>query len=223
MLKYKTQPGKNQPVDLKKLRHARKMIVFNQLAVSLPMMLLYSLIRARLDCPYKPEDMPSLFTIIRDIAVCTAIEETGFYYSHRLLHWGPFYKAIHKRHHEWTAPLGFVSAYSHPVEHMISNVLVFSIGPILMRSHILTSCLWFAMMLTVTVIQHSGYHLPFLPSPELHDFHHLKFNCNYGVFGPLDWLHGTDALFRESAAYKRHRILFTLTPATELYVDNKTK
>ena len=35
-----------------------------------------------------------------------------------------------------------------------------------------------------TTIVHSGYHLPWVyPSPEHHDYHHEKFNVNYGVTG----------------------------------------
>ena len=30
------------------------------------------------------------------------------------------------------------------------------------------------MAITSTQISHAGYHLPFLPSPEAHDYHHLK-------------------------------------------------
>ena len=54
----------------------------------------------------------------------------------------------------------------------------------------------YCVALVSTTISHSGYHLPLLPSPEFHDFHHLKFSSCYGVCGLLDYLHGTDAVFR---------------------------
>ncbi len=41
----------------------------------------------------------------------------------RLLHHPRLYKYVHKRHHEWTAPIGWVAVYAHPVEHIISNML----------------------------------------------------------------------------------------------------
>ena len=46
-----------------------------------------------------------------------------------------------------------------------------------------------------------------------------RFTNNFGVLGILDYLHGTDEAFRKTAAYKRHRIMFSFTPANQLYTD----
>ena len=97
-----------------------------------------------------------------------------FFVYCRLFHHPSIYRHIHKIHHEWTAPIGIVSIYAHPLEHLIANVLPVAMGPIVMGSHIATSWMWFTMALLTTVNTHSGYHLPFMPSPEAHDFHHLK-------------------------------------------------
>lgn len=48
-------------------------------------------------------------------------------------------------------------------------------GPMIMGSHIVSIAAWFSLALVTTSISHCGYHLPFLPSPEFHDFHHLKY------------------------------------------------
>ena len=194
---------------------------------------------------------------------------------HRVLHHPLLYKHIHKKHHEWSTPIGLVADYAHPVEHVISNIIpmytggwgisqhevwkrslnehhwlrlsriifqccvvsdiynmkisidlmsnltnfnlgsmyihteyeplfprwplnfafneewifplgklilpdvfedgiLFILGPLLMGSHLLLMWVWFALALINTYISHSGYHLPLLPSPQMHDYHHLK-------------------------------------------------
>uniref|UniRef100_A0A914W4A6 Fatty acid hydroxylase domain-containing protein n=1 Tax=Plectus sambesii TaxID=2011161 RepID=A0A914W4A6_9BILA len=146
-----------------------------------------------------------------------------FYYSHRLLHHPRIYKHVHKVHHEWTAPIGIVSIYAHPFEHLVSNLLPPLVGPVLCGSHIATTWLWYTLALFSTTISHCGYHFPFLPSPESHDFHHLKFTQNYGVLGVFDRLHGTDNLFRSSKAYERHFMALSLVPVKEMYPNESKK
>jgi methylsterol monooxygenase len=38
---------------------------------------------------------------------------------HRFMHWPPFYKKVHKVHHEYAAPFGIAAEYAHPIETMI--------------------------------------------------------------------------------------------------------
>lgn len=72
-----------------------------------------------------------------------------------------------------------------------------------------------AVALLGTLNAHSGFHFPLMASPEAHDFHHLKFNQCYGVLGVLDWLHGTDTLFRDD---RRRRFGQHLSENTLLYI-----
>jgi hypothetical protein len=51
------------------------------------------------------------------------------------------------------------------------------------------------------------------------DIINFRFNQCFGVFGILDYLHGTDDLFRSGRSYSRHVILLGLTPARQLYPD----
>lgn len=44
----------------------------------------------------------------------------------------------------------------------------------MLGSHLTTTSLWYCLALFSTTISHCGYHLPLLPSPEFHDFHHLR-------------------------------------------------
>jgi sterol desaturase/sphingolipid hydroxylase (fatty acid hydroxylase superfamily) len=65
----------------------------------------------------------------------------------------------------------------------------------------------------------SGYHLPFLHSPQFHDWHHLKFTECYGACDFMDKFHGTSQKFEQTVNFKRHKTLFTLKSASELYPD----
>lgn len=93
---------------------------------------------------------------------------------HRLFHHPRVYKHVHKIHHEITEPFGLTSTYCHPVEHFFVNLLPVTIGPIIIGAHISLTFVWFAIAITSSTNDHSGYHLPFLPSPEAHDYHHFK-------------------------------------------------
>nr|KAF6446710.1 fatty acid hydroxylase domain containing 2 [Rousettus aegyptiacus] len=220
--RYRIQVGKNEPVDPVKLRQSIRTVLFNQFMISLPMMLVLYPIHKLWGDPCRRE-LPTFHWFLLELAIFTLIEEVMFYYSHRLLHHPTFYKKIHKKHHEWTAPIGVISLYAHPVEHVVSNMLPAIVGPLVMGSHLTSITMWFSLALIITTISHCGYHLPFLPSPEFHDYHHLKFNQCYGVLGVLDHLHGTDTIFKQTKAYERHILLLGFTPLSESIPDTPKK
>ncbi|XP_074650551.1 fatty acid hydroxylase domain-containing protein 2-like [Tubulanus polymorphus] len=219
---YKIQPKENVPVDPKRLKKAVLVVLFNQLVI-IPLFLIVAFYFCEMRGCQFHGDLPTLQWVVLELIVFVFVLEAFFYYSHRILHHPRLYKYIHKIHHDWTAPIGMVSIYSHPIEHIFSTLLPTIMGPLLMGSHIATAWMWFTIALLSTTNAHSGYHLPLMPSPEAHDYHHLKFNQCYGVLGVLDWLHGTDSLFRESKAYQRHYTLLNTEPLSKQYPDDPKK
>ena len=77
-------------------------------------------------------------------------------------------------HHEFTSSIAIALIHAHPIEHLISNILPIAIVPFVLRCHIGTSWIWVMVLLASSIIEHSGYHLPFINSTEFHDFHHVK-------------------------------------------------
>jgi sterol desaturase/sphingolipid hydroxylase (fatty acid hydroxylase superfamily) len=147
--------------------------------------------------------IPTVGLFFRDFVVFAVIEEFMFYFSHRALHWPSFYASIHKFHHKFTAPCAIAAVYAQPTEHMISNVIPVSVGPLLMKSHPISVMIWgvFALFNTMTV--HSGYDFSsfiVFPSPYFHDWHHEKFNENFGAAQLLDFVFGTNKNFLETIA-----------------------
>jgi methylsterol monooxygenase len=207
--RYKIQPEKNEPVDREKLWKCISVVLFNQVVVSSAVALtLYYPFHWRgcsLNLP-----LPTFNTFLFQMGMFILVEEALFYYSHRLLHTPFFYGWIHKKHHQWTAPVGISAVYCHPAEHIFSNLLPVLCGPFLLGAHLAVMTAWFCMAIMNTIHVHSGYHLPFLPSPQSHDWHHLRFNENFGVIGFLDYVHGTDTAFRQSAQFQRHKMYFSL-------------
>ncbi|KAL3487791.1 hypothetical protein BJX62DRAFT_213074 [Aspergillus germanicus] len=134
---------------------------------------------------------PTIWTMAYQIAIFFVMEDTWHYFSHRALHWGPLYKAIHKIHHQYSAPFGLAAEYASPIEVMILGFG--TVGcPILWCAatgdlHIFTMYVWIVLRLFQAIDAHSGYEfpwslhhfLPFWAGADHHDLHHEKFVGNY--------------------------------------------
>ncbi|KAL5012160.1 hypothetical protein ScPMuIL_010711 [Solemya velum] len=221
LMKYKIQRNTGL-LPLSKLWTVVCVVLFNHIFINIPFITINYILMSKRGCDIKG-DLPTFQWVVFELIIFSLVHEIWFYYSHRCLHQPLIYEYIHRYHHEWTSPIGITALYAHPLEHLVSNMMPSALGPLLMGSHLATGWMWFALALVSTTIAHCGYHFPLLPSPEAHDFHHLKINQNYGALGVLDRLHGTDMLFRKSRAYQRHILLTGLTPVSQQFPDSSSK
>lgn len=126
------------------------------------------------------------------ILVIPVLASSHFYLIHRLLHWPPLYRGVHRLHHR-NIHIGPWSGLSmHPLEHLIymSSVLVHFIipsHPVILLVHLYSRCLGPAF-------SHAGFEKLLVKDTAVvdaadfhHQLHHRFFECNYGtVDAPWD-------------------------------------
>ncbi|KAI8918888.1 hypothetical protein BC831DRAFT_481892 [Entophlyctis helioformis] len=183
-------------------------VVFFQLVVELPMMMAFHPVAMSLGMKFLEIPLPSWTSMGLATVFFLVMEDFYQYFAHRFLHWGVFYKHIHKMHHEYSAPFGLSSQYAHPAETLILG-LGFFVGPIMWvyafnDLHVVTMAVWLAVRLLQVVDAHSGYDfpwslrriLPFWAGADFHDYHHMAFVGNYSSsFRWWDAIMGTDKAF----------------------------
>jgi Delta7-sterol 5-desaturase len=120
------------------------------------------------------------------LLVLPVLTSSHFYLVHRLLHWPPLYKSVHRLHHR-NIHIGPWSGMSmHPVEHVIylSSVLVHFVLP----SHPVIVLLHLYSRSLGPAFSHSGFEKLLVKDTAVfdsadfhHQLHHRFFECNYGT------------------------------------------
>jgi sterol desaturase/sphingolipid hydroxylase (fatty acid hydroxylase superfamily) len=122
--------------------------------------------------------------------------EAHFYCVHRLIHWPPLYRTVHKLHHANVNPGPWSGLSMHPVEHLLyfSGVLVHWIVP----SHPVHVIFHLQHLAYSPAQGHNGFDKVKLGGVEMsaehytHYLHHKYFEVNYGDgLVPLDKFFGT--------------------------------
>lgn len=101
-------------------------------------------------------DLPTLPSLLLQLAVCFALEDVVFYAVHRALHDSRVYAVCHKLHHEWAMPIVLASEHAHVLEFVVSNGLPVLAGPLLLRAHTLTYAIFVVVRVATSVDNHCG-------------------------------------------------------------------
>ncbi|KAN0043029.1 hypothetical protein ACTA71_010662 [Dictyostelium dimigraforme] len=194
--KYKIQPTKKNEWSTQ--FNCIFKVLMTHIFVQLPMMYIFDPAIKAIGLSARAP-LPSIPYLIFTIACCFLIEDFYFYWVHRALHHGIWYKHIHKIHHDHAAPFGMTAEYAHPLETVILGVGTV-IGPFIFSRDLFTLWVWLGTRLFQTVECHSGYDFPWNPTKlipfwggsHFHDFHHETFVGNYSsTFTYLDKIFGT--------------------------------
>lgn len=128
----------------------------------------------------------TFINMIYTLFIYTLNADLFFYTFHRILHSKYFYK-YHKQHHEIKHPFGISGLYASKLE-FVSDLFVVFIPIYLTPSNVYVIYVWTLLGNINTILSHSGHKF----WGRFHYRHHEKHNCNYGLFGIMDYIFMTD-------------------------------
>jgi sterol desaturase/sphingolipid hydroxylase (fatty acid hydroxylase superfamily) len=141
---------------------------------------------------YRPIDKYGYPYYVFSILLMIFLHDAYFYWTHRLLHWKPLFKTVHKVHHFSNNPTPFSAYAFHPVEALIE----ISIVPIIVFTipyHVTALYFFTVYTLLMNVFGHMGYeffpkgfvsnkYLKWHNTATNHNMHHRFVKCNYGLY-----------------------------------------
>jgi len=150
---------------------------------------------------FKSEAAP-WYIIALEYALYFFLFDTWFYWNHRLMHYEPFYKWIHKVHHWSTSPNPITTFSETPFEAIINGVFL-TLFVTVFTVHDTTMLFIAPTAPLMGLYVHSGFE--FLPrwwnkswltkwfiTATFHDQHHKYFRYNFGGYTPIwDYICGT--------------------------------
>lgn len=141
------------------------------------------------------------------------VRETHFYFTHRLLHWGPLFKYVHSVHHLNPNPGPWSGMAMHPVEHIIylSVTLIHFVIPS-------NTVHFFYHIQNLTMgpsLAHAGFEGPLFDGKLIigdyfHYLHHKYVTCNFGLDN-IPWDKWLGVWYNGEGEYRPKRK--TITPA----------
>jgi 4,4-dimethyl-9beta,19-cyclopropylsterol-4alpha-methyl oxidase len=99
--------------------------------------------------------LPSAGETAAHLVVYLLVQDYVTYWIHRVLHTRWVYRKVHRVHHEFAAPFGFVAQYAHWVDVLLLSVPCM-VGPAIVPCHMTTFWLYFVILQLIAIDIHSG-------------------------------------------------------------------
>ena len=130
--------------------------------------------------------------LVFSIFLMIILQDTYFYWAHRLMHWKPLYRFVHKIHHNSIDPYPFTAYSFHPVEAFFET-LPTAIFAFSFPVHLWALLGFEFASIFMNVIGHLGYEIipkswdthwlgQWKTASTHHNMHHSKVNGNYGLY-----------------------------------------
>lgn len=134
----------------------------------------------------------SYFYFFFSIILMIFLHDTYFYWTHRLMHWGPLFKIAHRTHHLSINPTPFAAYAFHPVEAVV-EVGIIPLIAFIMPYHPIALIIFTIYSLLLNVIGHLGFEIfpkgfashrlfKWHNTSTHHNMHHRLTKCNYGLY-----------------------------------------
>jgi len=165
---------------VKNVKHMMPNVCFNMFGITLP----YSIILEK----HIENSERNNYGFIFNFIISLIITDTLFYWAHRLFHIPQLYW-LHKKHHEYTYPLGFGAMYADPIDFFIVNLIPYTAPIFILYPPDIFIKFVLVLALSTTVIQSHG---SFTFMMDGHLKHHKYYKVNYGL-GIMDRIMNTYA------------------------------
>ena len=137
------------------------------------------------------------------LLLALAIQDTWFYWTHRLMHRPALFRRMHAVHHASRPPTAWAAMSFHPWEAITGAVVVPAVA-FALPLHIGVIAAWLTIMTVMGTANHMGWEMfprrlvhgragRWLITATHHQLHHDRYSCNYGLYFRFwDRLCGTD-------------------------------
>ncbi len=133
-----------------------------------------------------------LWYVVFSLCLVVFLQDTYFYFTHRLAHHPRCYRWLHKGHHQSNNPTPFTAFSFDPGEALL-QALYLMVAVCLIPMHISVLCAVVLVMSLGALIHHFSLRMfkdsalgrwlgSWMVGPMHHWFHHRKYNVHYGLY-----------------------------------------